>query len=89
MSSHTSCSGRKTPGRSAAFQRTAGETVKDKPEILGVGIKRKLRHDSGLKVNHQTASRMKNNAKKATRAALTGSYQQLGSLCDNLRTDCP
>ena len=34
-----------------------------------------------MKVNHRMATRMKNSAKKANRAAVTGSYQCLAFLC--------
>ncbi|CAN0410814.1 unnamed protein product, partial [Laminaria digitata] len=89
VSSHTNCSGGKTPGKSSALQHIATQAVKDNPDILGIGMKRKMERDSGLKVNHRTATRMKNIAKKTNRAAVAGSYQHLLSLCAQLRTNCP
>lgn len=89
VGSHTNCSGGKIPGRSAALKHIAEQAVKDTPDILGIALKRKMERDSGLKVHHRTATRMKNIAKGASRTAVEGSYQQLASLCAQLQTDCP
>ena len=87
--SHTNCSGGKTPGTSVALKHIAEEAVKDNPDILGIGLKRKIERDSELKVHHRTATRMKNVAKEASRTAEAGSYKHLPSLCAQLRADCP
>ncbi|CAN0211597.1 unnamed protein product [Pylaiella littoralis] len=85
---HTNCSGGMAKGKSTALQGMAADAMRDNPQLTGVALKRKLER-TGLKVTDRTATRLKNNAKKAHHAAVAGSYQQLPSLCAELEKNSP
>lgn len=89
IDTHTNCGGGKTPGRSSALQHIANEAVKDNPGVSGISLKRKMERDSGIKVGHRTATRMKNISRSINQAAMAGSYQKLCSLCQKLQASCP
>ncbi|CAN0255596.1 unnamed protein product [Scytosiphon promiscuus] len=88
-SDHTGCSGGSTPGRSAALGDIARQALNDNPDLQGIGLKRKIERDTGIKVKHRTATRLKNAARKDAHTAVTESYQQLPSFCKNLQENCP
>ncbi|CAM9633175.1 unnamed protein product [Pylaiella littoralis] len=75
-------------GKSTALQGMAADAMRDNPQLTGVALKRELER-TGLKVTDRTATRLKNNAKKAHHAAVAGSYQQLPSLCAQLEKNSP
>ena len=89
VSDHTGCSGGKTPGRSVAFDDVARQAMNDNPTLQGIALKRKIERDTGIKVKHRTATRMKNRAKKEGQAAVVDSYQLLSSFCEQLQENCP
>eukprot|EP00904_Undaria_pinnatifida_P000873 jgi/Undpi1/10787/HiC_scaffold_29.g13235.m1 len=69
---HTNCSGGKTPGRSAAFQRVANQAFNDNPHLQGVQLKKQIKRDLGVPVKHRVATTMKNTAKTASQAVVLG-----------------
>lgn len=86
---HNPCSGGNVTGKSAGLRPIARQAVNDNSKVQGIDLKRKIERDTGLKVSHRTATRMKTSAREASALEKDKSYQLLPAFCAELEKKCP
>lgn len=86
---HNPCAGGSATGKSSGLSAIARQALNDNIDLQGIGLKRKIERDTGIKVSHRTATRMKNNAKAASTSEKDKSYQLLPPFCAELEEKCP